>query len=387
MINQTLLFPYWLTLKLRHALYNIGIFKSHETEVPTICVGNITVGGTGKTPHTEMILRMLLESEEWGQKNIAVLSRGYKRKSRGFQQVIAEGTAVEYGDEPLQIKRKFPQVTVAVDKSRKNGCQLLCYPNLVHTTKKGRRCMHKNIQKADIIVLDDAFQHRALKPTFSIVLVDYGRPTFKDHLLPIGHLRDLPERIGAADMVIVTKCPNYIDDRQREKWAHNLGIRDYDPKKGEGTRRNGKKQHILFTSIAYDTAQPVFPEGDARYLYSQRLILFSGIANDEPFRKSLCGNYKIVRHFNFPDHHEFTRPDIHSIRNASDDFPTAVIMTTEKDCQRVRDCRFVPESIKPKMFQTPIKVDFLTEEDREIFKAALLSALGHRSQAAISITE
>ncbi len=375
MINQTLLFPYWLTLKLRHALYNIGLFKSHEAEVPTICVGNITVGGTGKTPHTEMILRMLLESEEWGDKNIAVLSRGYRRKTKGFQQVTVEGTAADYGDEPLQIKRKYPQVTVAVDKSRKNGCRFLCNPELLKTSKKGRKCISKDMPKADIIVLDDAFQHRALKPSFSIVLVDHGRPMFKDHLLPLGRLRDLPERIAAADIVIVTKCPNYIDDSQRAKWAKNLGINRYDPAKAEGIRRNGKKQHILFTSIAYDTAQPVFPEGDARYLYSQRLILFSGIANDEPFRKSLCGNYKIVRHFNFPDHHTFTRTDINSIRHAAENFPTSVIMTTEKDCQRVRDCKFVPAGLKQRMFQTPIKVDFLTEDDRNIFKSVLISAL------------
>ncbi len=371
MINQTLLFPYWLALKLRHAFYNIGLFKSYEAEVPTICVGNITVGGTGKTPHTELILRMLLESEEWKDKNIAVLSRGYKRKSRGFQQVTVDGTAEDYGDEPLQIKRKFPQVTVAVDKSRKEGCRFLCNPGLLQTSKKARRCINKDLPKADIIVLDDAFQHRAVKPSFSIVLVDYNRPTFKDHLMPVGRLRDLPERISAADIVIVTKCPTYIDDRQREKWAKNLGIRDYNPQTAEGTRKKGKKQHILFTSISYDDARPVFNEGDPRYLYAQRLILFSGIANDEPFKRYLCGSYKIVRHFNFPDHHEFTRSDMHSIRNASDDYPTAVIMTTEKDCQRVRDCRFVPGSLKQKMFHVPIKVGFLTEEDRNIFRNLL----------------
>ncbi len=375
MINQTLLFPYWLTLKLRHALYNIGIFKAHETELPTICVGNITVGGTGKTPHTEMILRMLLESEEWGQKNIAVLSRGYKRKSKGFQQVVVEGTAKDFGDEPLQIKRKFPQVTVAVDKSRREGCRFLCHPELVQTSKKARKCLHKEFPKADIIILDDAFQHRALKPTVSVVLVDYNRPTFKDCLLPIGRLRDLPERIAAADIVVVTKCPTYIDDLQRDKWAYHLGIRRYDHDTAEGTRRNGKKQHILFTSIAYDMAQSVFPEGDARYIYAPRLILVSGIANDQPFQHYLCGNYNIVRHFNFPDHHTFTRSDINAIKNAADVYQTAVIMTTEKDSQRVRDCENVPEVVKTRMFHAPIKVDFLTEGDRNVFKATLMEAL------------
>ncbi len=375
MIDKILLFPYWLTLKCRHAFYNIGLFKSHKADVPTICVGNITVGGTGKTPHTEMILRMLLESGEWRDKNIAVLSRGYKRKSKGFQQVTVDGTAEDFGDEPLQIKRKFPQITVAVDKSRKEGCQFLSNPELLQTSKKARGCINKDMPKADIIVLDDAFQHRALKPTLSIVLVDYSRPTFKDHLLPIGRLRDLQERIAAADIVIVTKCPTYIDDAQREKWARNLGMKEYDPEKCEGTRKKGKKQQILFTSIAYDTAQAIFPEGDPRYLYAQRLILFSGIANDEPFRKYLCGNYKIVKHFNFPDHHKFTRGDMHSIRDAGDNYPTSVIMTTEKDCQRVRDCRFIPGGMKQRMFHVPIKVSFLTEEDRNIFNSKLISSV------------
>lgn len=375
MIDNILLFPYWLTLKCRHAFYNIGLFKSHKADVPTICVGNITVGGTGKTPHTEMIIRMLLESEEWKGKNIAVLSRGYKRKSKGFQQVVAEGSAKDFGDEPLQIKRKFPQVTVAVDKSRKRGCMFLSDPELLQTSKKGRKCMHKEMPKADIIVLDDAFQHRALKPSLSIVLVDYSRPTFKDHLLPIGRLRDLPERIGAADIVIVTKCPTYIDDQQREKWARNLGMKEYDPSKCEGTRKKGKKQCILFTSIAYDTAQPIFPEGDPRYLYAKRLILFSGIANDTPFRNYLCGNYRIVKHFNYPDHHKFTRADMREIRNAADNYPTSVIMTTEKDSQRVRDCMFIPGGLKQRMFHAPIKVDFLTDEDRNIFNSVLISSL------------
>ncbi len=375
MINHILLFPYWLTLKFRHLFYNIGLLKSQEAEVPTICVGNITVGGTGKTPHTEMIIKMLLESEDWKDKNIAVLSRGYKRKSKGFQQVMEDGTAEDYGDEPLQIKRKFPQVTVAVDKSRKDGCRFLSNPELLQSSKKGRWCINKDMPKADIIILDDAFQHRALKPTFSIVLIDYNRPTFKDHLLPIGRLRDLPERIAAADLIIVTKCPTYIDDLRRDKWAYDLGLRRYDYEKGEGIRRNGKTQKILFTTIAYDTAQPVFPEGDSRYLYAKNLILFSGIANDAPFRKYLCGKYKIVRHFNFPDHHEFTRSDMQSIRNASDDYPTSVIMTTEKDCQRVRNSMHIPLSMKVRMFQSPIKVDFLTDGDRNIFRSLLMSAI------------
>ena len=361
MIDKILLFPYWLALKARHFMYDHGLKKVHTADVPTICVGNITVGGTGKTPHTEMILRTLTQDENWGSKNIAVLSRGYKRKTKGFQQVIADGTAKEYGDEPLQIKRKFPSITVAVDKSRKRGCDFLCNPELVQTSKKTRKCLNKDFPKADIIILDDAFQHRALKPAVSIVLVDYNRPVFKDHLMPLGKLRDLPERIAAADIIIISKCPTYIDAWERSKWTEALKIR--------------KDQHIFFTTIGYDQSQPVFPEGDPRYLYTQRLILFSGIANDKPLRNYLCGNYKIVRHFDFPDHHKFTKADISTLNNAARVFPTSVLMTTEKDCQRIRDCKKIPDNLKQRMFYAPIKVNFFSEEEQETFASTLSSYL------------
>ena len=204
MIDKILLFPYWLTLKIRHLLFDNGYRKVYTPEVPSICIGNITVGGTGKTPHTEMIVRTLLEDELWQDKNIAVLSRGYKRRSKGFQQVVADGRAIDYGDEPLQIKKKFPSVTVTVDKSRKQGCMFLTNPESVKTSKKGKRCIHKDFPKADLILLDDAYQHRQVKAGASIVLVDYSRPIFKDHLMPLGRLRDLRERIAAADIIIVS---------------------------------------------------------------------------------------------------------------------------------------------------------------------------------------
>ena len=370
-MDKILLFPYWLTLKVRHMLFDNGLRKVYEPAVPSICIGNITVGGTGKTPHTEMLVRTLLEDEMWQGKNIAVLSRGYKRRSKGFQQVVADGRALDYGDEPLQIKKKFPMATVTVDKSRKQGCMFLTDPESVKTSKKGRKCIHKDFPKADLILLDDAYQHRKVKAKVNIVLVDYSRPIFKDHLMPLGKLRDLPERIAAADIVIVSKCPKYMDGWEKGMWAEALGLQGYDAAECIGTRKNGKKQNIFFTTIAYDTPQAIFPEGDSRYLYAKRLILFTGIANDAPLARFLCGTYKIVKHFNFPDHHKFTRSDIMSIRNAGDAFPTSVIMTTEKDCQRVRDSKAVPESLKQRLFYAPIKTEFLRPEDKERFSAVL----------------
>lgn len=375
MIDKILLFPYWLTLKLRHFFYDSGLKKVSKADVPTICIGNITVGGTGKTPHTEMLLRTLLQDEEWGEKNIAVLSRGYKRKTKGFQQVTSDGSAIAYGDEPLQIKKKFPAVTVAVDSSRVEGCDFLVYPEKLETSKKGRKCIDKNLAASDLIILDDAFQHRALKPTLSIVLVDYNRPVFNDHLLPFGKLRDLPGRIAAADIVIVSKCPNEVNAWDKCTWAENLGIRNFDASSCSGTRRNGKKQHLFFSTITYDTAEAIFPEGNPRYIYTNRLILFSGIANDAPLLSYLSSNYKIVRHFRFPDHHKFSKGDMNTIASAAREFPTAVIMTTEKDCQRVRDCHKIKEELKQRMFYSPIKTVFLTENERENFIAALKAGL------------
>lgn len=375
MIDKILLFPYWLSLKLRHFFYDSGLRKVSSADVPTICIGNITVGGTGKTPHTEMLIRTLLQDEEWGSRSIAVLSRGYKRKTKGFQQVTSDGTALAYGDEPLQIKKKFPGITVAVDKSRTDGCDFLAHPDKLQTTKKGKKCIDKDLPAADLIILDDAFQHRALKPTLSIVLVDYNRPIFKDHLLPIGRLRDLPERIAAADIVIVSKCPNDVNAWEKCTWAENLGIRNFDAASCSGTRRNGKKQHIFFSTITYDAAEAVFPEGNPRYIYTNRLVLFSGIANDAPLLSYLSSDYKIVRHFKFPDHHKFSRADINTIASAAKEFPTSVIMTTEKDCQRIRDCHKIKEELKQRMFYSPIKTAFLTENEKEKFITALKDGL------------
>lgn len=358
MIDRILLFPYSLTLSLKDYLYRKGFRKSVKADVPTICVGNITVGGTGKTPHTEMILRTLLHSDEWAFRNIAVLSRGYKRKSRGFQKVSREGTALLYGDEPVQIAKKFPGITVAVCRNRVKGARILSEDN------------------AELILLDDAFQYRKLRADVNIVLVDYNRPIHKDMLLPFGHLRDLPGRVRDADIVIVTKCPPYLDEWERGKWATHLDMKNYNPATGKALSKDGKTQTLVFSGIGYDETTPVFEEADARYIYAPRLILFSGIAKDTPLRMFLSDKYKIVRRFSFPDHHRFSRGDIRAIASAAKENPTAVIMTTEKDAQRVLDVKKVPDAVKKRLFQIPIEVRFLTPEDRRIFEETLLALLG-----------
>ncbi len=385
MIDKVILFPYYLTLKIRHWLYNKGIiFKSRPCEVPTVCVGNVTVGGTGKTPHTEMILRTLLDSDDWAYKNIAVLSRGYKRRSRGFQQVTADGSARFFGDEPLQIKKNFPAVTVAVDKNRLEGCDFLVHPDKLQSSRKGRKCKDKALPPSDIIVLDDALQYRPLRPHLNIVLVDYNRPVYKDRLLPLGRLRDLPERVQAADMVIVTKCPAYLEDWEKTGVAKSLGIRNYSLETCTGENRSGRVQTLLFTAIRYQEMKPVYESGDSRYIYSKKLILFSGIAKDTPLRRFLSDKYKIVKRFSFADHHRFNSMDIRKIAAAARENPTAVVVTTEKDSQRLLDYKKMPDFLKTRLFMIPIATGFLDEEQKAVFSGSLMSALkdfpGGRSQ-------
>ena len=375
MLDKIILAPYYLTLKLRHYLYDHGIRKVSTCEVPTICVGNITAGGTGKTPHTEMILRTLLKSDEWAYEDIAVLSRGHLRASRGFQIVKRDGSVKEYGDEPLQIKKKFPGVTVAVDRHRVKGCDLLCHPEKLKTEKRARKSASEEIAPADLIVLDDAFQYRALRAYYNIILVDFNRPTYKDKLLPFGRLRDLPERFSAADIIIVSKCPAYLEDSKKIEWAQTFGLKDYDTMTCKGTDRKGKEKILLFTTIWYSALNPIFEEADPRYAYSQKLILFSGIAKDTPLRMYLSDEHKIVKRFCFEDHHKYTKYDVRRIMNAVREHPTAVVATTEKDCQRILDLGNIPHDLKVRLFQVPIEVGFLSEHEKEVFETSLLEAL------------
>lgn len=375
MLRRILLAPYYLTLKIRHTLYDNGVYKVHKCSVPTICVGNIAAGGTGKTPHTEMIIRTLLASGSWKDKHIAVLSRGHKRNSSGFQQILATDSASFAGDEPLQIKRKFPEITVAVDRTRVEGCDFLLHPEQLKTSRKARKCAHKDIQSPDLIVLDDAFQYRSLQAHFNIVLVDYNRPVSTDCLLPFGRLRDLPERLLHANIIIVTKCPPYMENWEKIEWAKSLEISNYSIETCQGTTKDGKKMTVLFTAISYCPLEPVFENEDKRYIYSHNLILVSGIASDTPLKRYLSDTYGIVKHFKFNDHHKYTSLDIRRITRATAKWPTALIATTEKDSQRLRSYKKMPETLQKRMFQTPIEVHFLSEHEKGIFEKTLLDAL------------
>lgn len=367
MIDKILLFPYYLVLKIRDSRYSRPGRKVYVPPVPSVCVGNVTVGGTGKTPHVEMILDLLHKSERWAGSNLAVLSRGYKRESKGFQQVTLNSSASMVGDEPLQIKKNFPDVTVVVDKNRIQACGFLTEPEKFRNSKAANKCWDKDFPAADFIVFDDAFQYRKLKAARSVVLVDYNRPVFDDMLLPFGSLRDLPGRIGSADVVIVSKCPRQIESEEKEAFAKKLRFKEYNPITHEAISCSGRRQLLLFTYIEYGDCECVYPSTDPRYNYSQKLIMVTGIAKDTPLRRHLSDSHKIVKRFSFPDHHKFTWSDIDKIQKALRKHPTACIVTTQKDMQRLLDFQGMPEIIKERLLVAPIKTRFTTESEEASF--------------------
>lgn len=402
--SKILLFPYWAALKIRHLLYDKGIMKSSSFPVPVICIGNITVGGTGKTPHTEMIIRMLQDKYR-----VAVLSRGYKRKTKGFRIATLSDTFAEIGDEPLQIKHKFPHITVAVCEDRCFGIEKLLELPVPHnnaaaggagagvadaaggagvadvaggagvtdvtgtagTVGDSAPVDKANIASApqdahyrpEIIILDDAFQHRRVKPSHSIVLMNWQNPIFTDNLLPLGRLRDLPEQICRANSVIVTKSPLFgehdgiIDEPLaaeqiapiEKEWRARLNLRP--------------EQNLCFSYITYGNPKAVFPfEGDNRYIYSKSAIFFTGIANDSQFKEHIADTYKILGSLKFPDHYNFSQANIRDINSWAAKHPTSVVLTTEKDSMRLMSNPHISADLKKRLFYIPIEVRLLPSQ-------------------------
>lgn len=344
MVSKILLFPYWLALRIRNGRYDSGRAKSTFFEdIQVISVGNITAGGTGKTPMTEYLVKMLEADYK-----VAVLSRGYKRKSKGFRILQESDSALEAGDEPLQIKRKFPRATVAVDKNRVNGIRRLL------ELPEGER--------PEVVILDDGFQYRGLKPSLNIVLQNYNRPIFKDELLPLGRLRDLPEQIGRADVVICTKCPECLNDWERSNARQESRLH--------------AGQEMLFAKTVYTEPEPVFPEeGDKRYIYSKEVFVFTGISSDRDILLQLSDRYEWIAHEKYPDHHGFTKSDVSHLNRYAEAHPRVLLLTTEKDAQRLRGCNGFSRQFKSRLFYLPIATSLLTAAETERFESIVRSIL------------
>ncbi|MBR5035314.1 MAG: tetraacyldisaccharide 4'-kinase [Bacteroidales bacterium] len=334
-IGNIFAFPYALGLWMRNKAYDKGWLKSVKFDnVSIISFGNITVGGTGKTPHVELFIRELLE-RAW---RVAVISRGYGRKNPKASRFVETNSRVEdVGDEPLQIKRKFPQVKVIVDRDRVRAVKMLMALPFGDVP--------------EVILLDDGMQYRRLKPTRQICLINYNRPVFKDSLLPFGRLRDLPSQLKRADTVLITKCPPYLNE-----WEKQQAI---------SVNRINPQQKVFFTTVQYFDPVAVFPEGNNRYIYSHEAILFTGIANSDQLRHHVSARYPRNFHIEFDDHHVFTDKDIKQIEKFADKHPQAIVLTTEKDSQRLRRNPAVHERLKERLFYIPIEIGLVEDENPE----------------------
>jgi tetraacyldisaccharide 4'-kinase len=326
---------YGLGASVRNLLFNWGILSSAEYQVPVISVGNLSVGGTGKTPHTEYLVRLLKANYR-----VAVLSRGYKRNTNGFVLADENSSAQSIGDEAFQVKNKFPDVVVAVDGNRQRGIRTL----LALPTE----------QKPEIILLDDAFQHRYVAPSLSILLTDYHRLFYKDHLLPFGRLRERRHGMHRADGIVVTKCPDDLLPIDYRIIEGEMGLLSH--------------QHLYFTRIVYGQLQPVFPLALNRHSDNfsdsdNEVLLLAGIASPEPFIREVEKRFQSVTPILFPDHHAFERQDIKKISDAfarlksTDKF----ILVTEKDAARLSNNPLTPEEWKEVLFYLPITIEFCTK--------------------------
>lgn len=331
--------PYAGVLWLRNACYDFGLIKSIRPDIPTLCLGNIAAGGTGKTPHTELVLRLCGQDIP-----VAVLSRGYGRKSRGFRYVSVDDGVADVGDEPLQIKRKFPGVVVAVDRNRINGVQRIQhdYPHI------------------RLVVLDDAFQYRKLDSSFSILLTPWPRPFTRDTLLPLGRLRDLPAQARRADMIMVTKTPPSVTAAEREEQCKLL--------------KPSSAQPLLFSSYTYGPPTPLFPQahtGDAASNRFHTVLAITGIAHPEPFLVHIEQQAKILEHLNFPDHHVFTKKDAARINALQAKYPGIPVYTTEKDAIRLFQTPDLTPQTQAMLWYIPICVVFCSSDEERRFVAMI----------------
>ncbi len=337
---------YGIGVSVRNKLFDCNILKQKKyPDVSIICVGNITVGGTGKTPHIEYLIQLLAPKYK-----VAVLSRGYKRKTSEFILADEHSTYEDIGDEPFQIKRKFPDVLMAVDSDRRNGID-----RLLNLTDEKR---------PDVILLDDGFQHRWVKPSLTIVLSDYNRPIYEDKLLPAGRLREPVENLARANIVLETKCPHDMQPIDMRITANSFKLFPY--------------QSLMFTTMTYGRLVPFDKENKTRLplhdLHEKEVILVTGIASPGPLLRKLNEFTENISHISFPDHHDFSKYDIETIVEQFGELTEhkGIIVMTEKDAMRLTNIK-LPKEILPFIYYVPIKVTFLNEEEQLLFNKKILS--------------
>lgn len=352
-ILQPLAWIYGGVMTVRNWLFDTGVLKERTFPLPVISVGNITVGGCGKTPHVEYLIELLRE-----QFQVAVLSRGYKRKSKGYVLANESSTVYDLGDEPMQMHLKYPEIYVAVDKNRCEGIE-----NLLSNPAT---------ENVEAILLDDAYQHRYVKPGLNILLVDYHRLITYDRVLPAGRLREPKSQSKRADMVIVTKCPTNLTPMEYRGLSRNLNLLPY--------------QKLYFTSIVYKPLIKLF-SGETRELTSikpnEHIMLIAGIASPQQIvgdLKQYCYNITTIP---FTDHHQFNGNDIDRINREFAALPTPrLIVTTEKDAMRLKDLDGFSQEVRDAIHVLPIKIQINLDKE-ENFNEKIISYVRKSSRKSV----
>ena len=313
---------YWLVTFLRNLFYDLGIFKSTFFNIPIIAIGNLSTGGSGKTPHTEYLIRLLKN-----KKKVAVLSRGYGRKSVGFQEATLKSSELTVGDEPKQMKKKFPEVSVVVDADRVSGVNHLL----------------KNQNPPELILLDDAFQHRKLQAGFYILLTQYAHLFVDDWVLPAGNLREQRSGYARANCIVVSKCPALISEDEKQAIAKRLKLKSH--------------QQLFFSTIVYD--QPV--SAHVEFDMGKEFVLVTGIASASPLVKYLEKLEAKFSHLDFPDHYAFAKKDTQRMIATAQETGCKQVLTTEKDFQRIDLVALEDAGLT--LAYLPIAVKFLGNQD------------------------
>ena len=316
---------YGLLMMIRNGMYNCGILKSRAFDLPIVSIGNLSAGGTGKTPQIEYLIRLLQ-----GKFRVATLSRGYGRNSAGYVLASKRSNYKYIGDEPMQFVRKFPEIHVAVDGNRERGITSLL----------------QKFASLNVILLDDAFQHRRVRPGLSILLTDYHHLYTEDHVLPSGMLREFPCGAKRADLIVVTKTPKVFSPITRRRIVEDI--------------RPANHQQVFFSYIHYEEPLPAFGWTEAflqRYSY---ILLVSGIANEDPLREHLERKCTDLVRMKFPDHHPYSEEDAKRIVARFQDIPSQkkVIITTEKDLMRLKIPEIAAHLKMLPVFYIPISVEF-----------------------------
>lgn len=343
-INKWLLpfsWLYGLGVWVRNMLFETNVLKSRSFDIPVISVGNITVGGSGKTPHVEYLVRLLQDRVK-----VAVLSRGYKRKTRGFVLAKPTTTMPEIGDEPYQMLRKFSNIHIAVDANRCHGIDTLMATQETKDTQ--------------VVLLDDAYQHRYVKPGMNILLVDYHRIIVHDKLLPAGRLREPKEGKNRADLVIITKCPSELKPMDYRVLQRNMDLFPY--------------QKLFFTTIKEEPLRPLFKEGQPLNEGAAwpNVLLLTGIASPEQMMEDMKGKCTSIIPMHFSDHHQFTPSDAEAINMQYKMMAKpAIIITTEKDGTRLENLRELSKDVRQHIYVQPISIQFLLDDENKFNETIL----------------